>query len=162
MTNFDTFPTASIASGDMIMYYKDQPLNLQLNPQQAPPVLPIGTVAQDIDLQILQTNPAVDGIGVSVTAVSSLVYGSDSTLYFSTTQPGFYDITDNVYSGDVFIVEAYAYDTGNPAGNISIELLNGSTSQVLESGVGNLTVQSDQGDFTVVSGSDLVIRVEIT
>ena len=162
MTSFDTFPTASIASGDMIMYYKDQPLQLQVNPQQGPQVLPIGTTAQDIDLQILQTNPLVDGIGVSVTAVNSLVYGTDSTLYFSTTQAGFYDITDNVYSGDVFIVEAYAYDTGNPAGNISIELLNGGTSQVQENGVGSLTVQSDQGDFTVVSGSDLIIRVEIS
>ena len=158
-TNFSTFESTTVSSGEMLMWYKAAPSPLQAMPEEPPGLLPVGITVEEIDLIIQDLNPDLDGIGVSITRIESDVYSDDDALVFSTTQVGEYNIADGIYSGDVFIVEAYGYDTGNPAASITIELLNGGVSQETATGTGNVTVESTSGDFTVVSGSTLIIKV---
>ena len=161
-TDLDDFRTAVVAAGDMEMYYYDVTTEiLPGQPEEPPGVLPAGVTQESITLEILDLNPDIEGLGVSVTRVESDVYSDADTLLFSTTQAGSYTVTANAYTGDDIIVEAYAYDTGNPPASISIEILNGAT--VVESGTNtaSLTISNDPGEL-VVGSATLVIQVRIS
>lgn len=160
-TDLDTFRSAVVSAGDMSMYYFN--INNIITPgiPEEPGVLPVGVTKESITLEILNLNPDIEGLGVSVTRVESDVYSDADVLLFSTTQDGSYTVTTNAYTGDDIIVQAYAYDTGNPPASITIEIKNGAT--VVESGTNtaSLTVTNDPGEL-VVGNSTLVIQVRIS
>ena len=160
-TNLETFNSSTISLGEMEMYYFNPRTLIESEiPEDPPGVLPIGVTQEDITLEIIDLNLDIEGLGVSLTRVESDVYSDDDVLIFSTTQSGSYTISDIGYTGDDIVVQAYAFDTGNPPASITIEIKNGAT--VVESGTGNgsVTITNQPGEL-VVGSSTLVIQVII-
>ena len=161
-TNLETFNSSTISLGEMEMYYFNPRTLIESEiPEDPPGTLPVGVTQEDITLEIIKDNSDIEGLGVSLTRVESDVYSDDDVLIFSTTQAGSYTISDIGYTGDDIVVQAYAYDTGNPPASITIEIKNGAT--VVESGTGSgsVTITNQPGEL-VVGSSTLVIQVRIS
>lgn len=161
-TNLDTFNNSTIGTGEMEMYYFDFETEMLVAPPEEPPgVLPFGVTQEDISLEIINTNSFIEGLGVSLTRVESDVYNDDDVLIYSTTQAGSYTISGIAYTGDDIVVQAYAFDTGNPPSSITVEIKNGATTIETGTATASVTVTNDPGEL-VVGSATLVIQVRIS
>ena len=160
-TDLDTFRTTPVSAGELAMYYFDiSTVILPGEPEDPPGMLPAGVTQESISLEIINLNNDVEGLGVSITRVESDVYSDADALLFSTTQAGFYNVTNNAYTGDDIVVEVYAYDTGNPPASITLEIKNGATSIETGTNTASLTISNDPGEIVVGSQTlSIIVRI---